>query len=184
MDESKAKFPREEQEEPASETAVPARRSVRSDVLFPATLVGGLLGMLDGTLPASLWYLIFRASFTPLYVLLPLCIYLGIKLFRGFTGRRGMIALCVFSVIGFYLTLLSIQAAAYIMKFQMLFLNLPLVTVTLIGQRGVLTGPVFSSEYAFPFVFSLLGVFLAKELLMHHIAPPHTLEPSSEEHAA
>ena len=155
----------------------------KNDALLPATVVGGLVGTLVGTLPVTVWYLIFRFSFAPMYVFLPLSIYLGLKLFRGFRGKRGLIALCVFTVIGFYLTLLSVEAAAYALRLHMLVFNVPLVTVTLIGQHGVLTGPVFSSAYIFPFVFSLLGVFLSEEFLMRKTAHVPAPEPSLEEAA-
>jgi hypothetical protein len=143
----------------------------KHDVLLPISIVGGLVGMLAGTLPAAIWALLFGFSFSPMYIFIPLIIYRVIKIFKGYTGKRGFAAICIFSVFGFYLTILSCQASADVLKYGMSFLNLPLVTATLIGKSEAFSGSAFSSAYIFPFLFSLLGVMLTRELLMHKNEP-------------
>lgn len=141
----------------------------KHDPLLPISVVGGLVGMLIGILPATIWLLIFGASFSPLYIFLPLIIYLGIKIFKGYNGKRGIITTCIFTLIGTYLTMLSCQAAlevAKYYKYHMSFLSVPLVTITKIGKSNALPGPLFSAAYVFPAVFIILGVLLAYELLM------------------
>lgn len=143
------------------------RLTAKHDAMFPMTIVGSLTGMLVGTLPAALWVLISGVPFSPLYVFLPLCIYWGIKSFKGYTDRRGFALICIFTVIGFYLAILSCAAAAYVTSYKMLFFNLPLVTITLIGNSDVFAGPIISSVYIFPLLFTILGVLLSHELLLH-----------------
>lgn len=154
-----------------------ARNGSRHDALLPVSVVGGLVGMLVGTLPATICSLIFGRAFSPLYVFLPLFIYLGIKIFKGYSDRRGVIMVAIFSALGFYLTLLSCQAAAYVLRYQMFILNIPLVTISLIGQANVLRGPAFSSAYILPLVFALLGIFLSEELMMRKKEPVSVPEP-------
>ncbi len=143
------------------------RLSGTHDAQLPISVVGGLIGMLIGTLPAAIWVLIFGVTFSPLYVFLPLLIYWGIKFFKGYRGKRGFIIICFYSVIGFYLTILSCQAAIDVIKYKMLFTSLPLVTITMIGKIESLSGLKFSSAYVFPTLFVLLGAMLTLELLMH-----------------
>jgi hypothetical protein len=111
--------------------------------------------------------------------LLPLFIYLGIRVFKGCLDRRGFAICCVMSVFGFYLTVLSCQAAVDVLKYNMLFLNLPLVTVTMIGGGGALSEPFFSSAYIFPVLFTLLGVALDYELLLRRQEPAGVPAPDT-----
>ncbi|SHH64997.1 hypothetical protein SAMN02745823_00621 [Sporobacter termitidis DSM 10068] len=178
------KSPGKSSAQKAPEKKAAARRlGVRHDALLPVSIVGGLVGMLVGTLPATICAAIFGRAFSPLYAFLPLFIYLGIKLFKGYDGKRGIITVAVFSAIGFYLTLLSCQAVAYLILYKMLFLNLPLVTISLIGQSNVLRGPAISSAYVFPFVFTLFGVFLSEELMRQKKAPATVPEPAESSEA-
>ena len=152
------------------------------DTLLPASVVGGFIGMLVGTLPVVIWFMVFRFTFSPMYVFLPLFVYLGLKLFGGFRGRMGLITLCGFTVLGFFFTLLSVEAAVDILRYGMTIFNVPLVAVTLIGQQDVLAGPLFSSAYVFPLIFSLLGVFISEELLMRKRRPSPAPEPNTADH--
>ncbi len=147
--------------------------AARYDAVIPVSVIGGLIGMLAGTLPAAVWVLLFGSSFPPLYALMPLLIWLAIKAFKGLTGRGGVITTAVFSLFGLYLTLLSCQAADHILRFRMSVFDLPLVTAAMIGRRGMLPGPVLSSAIVYPVIFTALGLFLAYELFMHgaHSAP-------------
>ncbi len=144
---------------------------ISHDALLPVSVVGGLLGMLAGTLPAAVWVLIFGKSFAPTYAFLPLLIFLGIRILKGCRDRRGFILACILSVIGFYLTLLSCRAALDVIKFKMLFTGLPLVTAKLIGSSDAFAGPTFSPVYLFPALFTALGVLLVYELMRHKSAP-------------
>ena len=144
-----------------------SKQSAKQDALLPISIVGGLLGMLAGTLPAAVWVLIFGRSFAPMYTFLPLLIFLGIWVFKGCRDKRGFILACFLSAIGFYLTVLSCQAALDVIKYKMLFTNLPLVTATLIGSGEAFAGPTFSSAYLFPTLFTILGVLLVYELMKH-----------------
>lgn len=142
------------------------RLSGKHEVILPVSVVGGLLGMLAGTLPATVWVLVLGFSFPPLYALLPFFIDLGIRIFKGYTGKNAVIITSVFSAFGLYLTALSCQAALYVIKYHMLFLNVPLVTSLMIGKGGVLPSPLFSSANVFPLIFTVCGVLLVKELRM------------------
>lgn len=158
--------------------------SGRRNALLPISVIGGFAGMLVGTMPATLCALIFGWAFSPLYILLPMLIYLGIRLFNGFSGKNGVIMVCVLTVVGFYVTLLSCQAALYIIRYHIPVLSIPLVTISLIGKPYVLQGPVVSSAYTFPFVFTLLGIFLADILMMRKKEQPVVPEPDTEDETA
>lgn len=153
----------------------------KHDALLPISVVGGLIGMLVGILPATIWVLIFGVSFSPLYIFLPLIIYLSIKIFKGYHGKRGVITTFIFTIIGTYLTLLSCQAAlevAKYYKYNMSFLSVPLVTITMIGKDNALPGPLLSASYILPVVFVILGALLAYELLMQAKVPAAIPEPT------
>ena len=133
---------------------------------WPISVVGAFIGMLAGTLPASIWALVFSGVFTPLYVFVPLFIYYGIRIFRGYDGRRGFVLTLIFSLLGLYLTALSVLATVDVLRFKMFILNLPLVTIGMIGKSGIPSSPFLSSANVFPVVFTAIGVALAYELLM------------------
>lgn len=154
------------------------RISGKHEVTFPVSIVGGLLGMLAGTLPASAWVLLTGFSFPPLYALLPFFIYWGIRILKGYSGKGAVIMTGIFSAPSLYLTALSCQAAAYVIKYHMLFFNVPLVTILLIGKSGALPNPLISSANVFPFIFTFFGLLLLKELMMKKTdsaSPPKTL---------
>ncbi len=158
------------QKDEPSDASVPSGNtglhlSAKYDALLPVSVVGGTLGMLAGTLPAAVWVLLFGVSFEPTYVFLPVFIYLGIKTFKGSMDKLGFAVVCILSVIGYYLTVLSCRAALDIIKFKMLFTSLPLVTAKLIGKSGVFTGPLFSSAHVCTALFTILGVMLVYELM-------------------
>lgn len=138
----------------------------KHDALVPVTVIGALLGMLAGTLPPAVWVLVFGVSFPPLYLLPPLAIWLGIRVFKGHAGLHGAVVNTVFSIAGLYLTLLSCQAADHILRFKMSVFSLPLVTAAMIGRSDALPGPVFTAAYVFPAVFTVIGLVLARELHM------------------
>lgn len=140
------------------------RLSGKHEVILPVSIVGGLLGMLAGTLPATVLTLVLGFSFTPLYALLPFFIDLGIRIFKGYTGKNAVVMTGIFSAFGLYLTALSCQAALYVIKYHMLFFNVPLVTILMIGKSGVLPSPLISAANVFPLIFTVFGVLLVKEL--------------------
>ncbi len=156
----------------ASPAATETKPGKKDDAHWPTSIIGAFVGMLAGTLPAAAWALIFGASFSPLYLLVPLAVYYGIKLMGKLEGPRGLALLIIFTAIGLYLTLLSCQAAGDVLKYKMSVFNLPLVTITLIGRSGVLPAPFFSSANVFPVVFAAIGTALAYEPLMKN-ANPH-----------
>lgn len=156
------------------------RLSGKQDALLPISVVGGLIGMLAGTLPAAFWVLIFGTSFSPMYALLPLFIYWGIKLFKGSLDKRGFAVICILSVIGFYLTVLSCYAAQDVLRYKMLFTSLPMVTASLIGGSEAFAGPVVSSAYVFPILFTLLGISLTYELTRRKRPPVAGPDPEPD----
>ena len=142
-----------------------------ADAHWPTSIIGAFVGMLIGTLPASIWALIFGFSFSPLYLLVPLCVYYGIRILNGHEGTRGFILTVIFSLLGLYLTVLSCLATVDVLKFKMFVFNLPLITIAMIGKSDVLTSPAFSSANVFPVVFTVIGAALAYELLMRRAVP-------------
>lgn len=139
----------------------------RHEAIVPISVIAGLIGMLAGTLPASLWVLLFKSSFAPMYALLPVLIWLSLRLFQGFTGRNGFIVAAVATLPGLYLTLLSCQAADHILRFRMSPFNLPLVTAAMIGRSDSLPGTLFSSAYILPIVFTAIGLVVTYELFRY-----------------
>ena len=142
------------------------RKKRNPDAHWPISIVGAFAGMLVGTLPSSIWALVFDASFSPLYAFVPLCVYFGIRLFRGFTGKRGFILTMIFSLVGLYLAALSSLAVEDILHYGMSVFYLPLVTIAMIGKGGLLSSSVISSANIFPIIFMAIGAAVSYELLM------------------
>jgi hypothetical protein len=94
-------------------------------------------------------------------------------------GRRGFILTVLFTLLGLYLTALSCQAVGDVLKFGMSVINLPLVTIGMIGKKGVLPSPAFSAANVFPVVFTAIGAALAYELLRRK-KPASTPEADEE----
>lgn len=141
------------------------------DTSLPMSVIACFVGMLAGTLPATIWTLIFRFSFIPLYALLPIAVYCSIKLFRGRMGRQGLILTIIFSLLGAYLTAASCQAALFVVQYKMLFLNIPLVAIAMLGRAESLPGSVLSAATLFPVIFSLLGILWTSIPLLNTAEP-------------
>jgi hypothetical protein len=165
----------------AGDDAPVAVKLDNTDAHWPASIVGAFVGMLVGTLPESIWTLVFREPFSPLYLFVPLCVFCGIKILRGYMGRRGFILTVIFSLLGLYLTALSVQAVGDMLKLTMSVFYLPLVTIAMIGEKGVLPSPAFSSANVFPVVFTAIGAALAHELLMRNRQPAESLPEEDDE---
>jgi hypothetical protein len=155
------------------------RVKVIPDGLLPISFVGGLLGMLIGILPATIWMIIFRSVFYPLFMLVPVFIYGGITLFRGCRDTRAVILTGVLSLAGAYLTAVFCQSAAYVAKYKMSAINIPYVAADLIGKKGSLPDPFFSTAGILPLVFTVMGFFVAM-LLFQYNHEVFTDVPSAE----
>jgi hypothetical protein len=151
---------------------------VGQDGLLPISLVGGLLGMLVSILPATIWMILFKSLFYPLYLLIPVFIYGGITLFRGCRDIRAVVLTGFFSLAGAYLTSVSCQAAAYVADYKMSPVNIPLVVADLIGKKEALVDPFFSSANILPLTFTIIG-FLVAMLFFRYNAADFADEPAA-----
>ena len=131
--------------------------------LLPISLLAGLIGLLLGTIPAILSVFIADKVFYPLYVAGPLIIYFFNKLLKGGSGVRAIIVNAAFSLACAYLTMMSCQAARVALYYKIPVFHLPTITALMLGRSGTL--PLSASAYAYPVVFTALGVLIAAELL-------------------
>ena len=153
-------------DEGETETVKRGARVLRNPVyngLLPISLLAGLIGLLLGTIPAILSVFIAGKVFYPLYVAAPLIIYFFNKLLKGGCGVRATIVNAAFSFACAYLTMLSCQVALYTIARGIPVFHLPTITAMILGRSGVL--PPSASAYAYPVVFTALGVIIAAELL-------------------
>ena len=130
--------------------------------LLPATVLAALIGLLLGSIPAIAVTLILGKVFYPLFIVIPLLIYLFNKLLKGGRDGRALIVTIVFSLAGAYLTALACQATLYVLYYDISVLQIPVITALVINRPGVL--PSSASSYAYPLIFTVLGIFIAAEL--------------------
>jgi hypothetical protein len=131
--------------------------------LLPISLLAALMGAVLGPVPVVLFAYLTDIVFYPLFVVAPLLAYLFNLLLKGGRDIRAMIAATVFSLACAYITALACRAALYASLHSMSILDIPLITGLAIGEPGVI--PSSASAYAYPLVFTALGLAVMWELL-------------------
>ncbi|UOO38423.1 hypothetical protein IZU99_03990 [Oscillospiraceae bacterium CM] len=140
----------------------------RYQVLLPMSIVGGFCGVILAVLPTTVLTYITGTVFWPLFVLPPIFVYAGIRLFKGFDDRRAVVLTGFYTVLGVYLTALSCQAALDVIRFQMSFLSIPLILLMSIGRHAAADVSLFSTAVIYPMIFTMLGFIIILEINAHH----------------
>ena len=146
--------------------------------LLPISLLAGLIGFLLGPIPAVLFTLLSDSSnimvsgditsniFYPLFVAAPLIIYLFNSLLKGGRDIRAIIVTAVFSLFSAYLTvLLCIVVTLYTAGVNLTVMQVLMEVTASIGRLDYLPISEFASAYAYPLIFTALGVVIAALLL-------------------
>jgi len=123
---------------------------------LPASLLAALLGALLGAIPALLWVFITGKMFYPLFIAAPVFIYLLSLLLKGKRDIPTLIVNIVLSLVSAYLTALACQALLYVIAYNKPFSGILLLVIISIGKFDVL--PASASAYAYPLVFTALGI--------------------------
>ena len=146
--------------------------------LLPISLLAGLIGLILGVLPAILSVLILGKAFYPLFIAAPLLIYLFNSLLKGGRDIRAFIITAVFSFVCAYLTALAVQAALYTHNYNESAFQIPVLLAMVIDKPWVL--PASASAYAYPLIFTALGVIIVAELLFVKPALKKSGDPDSD----
>ena len=149
-------------EKPKTKVSVPLINPAYNRQL-PISLLAGLIGAILGPIPAVLLTYFTGAVFYPLFVVAPLLAYLFNKLLKGGRDIRALIAVGVFSLLSAYTTAVACRAALYVLSQKISVLEIPLLVALAFGRSGVI--PDSASAYAYPLVFTALGLFVTWELL-------------------
>jgi len=149
--------------EPESLDSTPVKKRRDGEGLVALAVLGALVGMVVGLIPVTVWTYVCKTDFFPLYALIPIAVYLFMRLFRAKHDTSSIMLLIFFSALGAYLALLSCQAAFDVISLKMSVLEIPLLTVLSIGKSGVI--PLGASQLLFPVIFSALGIFASIALL-------------------
>lgn len=134
------------------------------------SILGALIGMLLGTIPsAAAMYITGRVVWL-LFALMPVFICTGALLLGGSRDFRTMILAVALSLVGYVLIFLTCQSVTYLQHNGMAVWNLPLITLT--SLRDISELPLaFQSEYVFPLVFLIMGMFIGGEILFTPLTP-------------
>ena len=131
--------------------------------LLPVSLLAALIGLLLGSVPAIAFVLIANKVFYPFFVATPLFIYLFNSLLKGGRDIRALITTIVFSLLSSYLSAVTCQVALFVSTSRDSIFQIPVIPALVFGRRGVL--PASASAYAYPLVFTILGIVIAGLLL-------------------
>ena len=149
--------------------------------LLPISLLAGLIGLILGPVLPILCALLFGKVFYPLFIVGPLLMYFFNSLLKGGRGLRALIVNAVFSLAGAYLAAAACQVALYTKFYNISAFQIPVITALVIGRSGVL--PASASAYAYPLVFTALGVVISALLLRGRIEVLDTDEVDDEAEA-
>ena len=149
---------------------------VANNRLLPISLLAGLTGFILGPIPSIVYSVISAKAgnitgevtgfmFQPLLVATPLLIYLFNKLFKGGRGLSAVIVTAAFSLVGAYLTVLYCFAATTTIFDNESFLQIPIRTFTWLGSGSYFSITERPAAYAYPLLFSALGVAIAALLM-------------------
>ena len=131
--------------------------------LLPISLLAGLIGAIIGPIPAVLFTYFTGSVFYPLFVIAPLLACLFNSLLKGGRDIRALISIAVFSLLCAYITAIACRAALYILTQDISIFQIPLLVALAFGRSGVL--PDSASAYAYPLVFTALGIVVTWEVL-------------------
>lgn len=131
------------------------------DIFF--CILAAVFGAALAPVPAVLCAYLIGVPFYPLFVVAPLLIYFFNKLVRGTRSYFAVAVNIVFSLASAYITAIACQAALFISYTGMPLGSIFRLTFEAFGRSGVL--PSSASAYAYPLVFTLLGICAAWELL-------------------
>ena len=127
------------------------------------TLLAALIGAVLGPLPVILVVYITGGIFYPLFIAAPLLAFLFNNLLKGSRDIRSFIAIVAFSVLCTYFTAIACQATLYILRYGISFIEVFPLTFEAFGKSGVL--PASASGYAYPVIFTAMGLIVDWELL-------------------
>ena len=130
---------------------------------LPLSVIAALLGVVLGSIPVVLLTYITNITFYPLFIIAPLLIHLLNSVFKGCRDIRAFVVNAVFSLAGMYTTAVACQAALYTSLLGISISWIPRLTAMAFGQPKVL--PSSASAYMYLFIFTVLGICIAWELL-------------------
>jgi len=176
----------ESKDKPAAAAAVKIKLSPIDSTdskRLPLTIIACLLGAVIGAAPAALYTYFFESMFFPLFVIAPLLAYLLNRLLKGCRDCRAFAILTVFSLTSAYTTLIACRAAVFVLVNDMPIIDIPTLVGYAFGRAGAVSWS--PSTIVYPLVFTVLGIFLAWELLraerVAKLEPEASTEASSDE---
>jgi len=146
-------------DEDSADLSVPAYKGS-----FPASLLAALVGALLGPIPALLGVFISHRVFYPLFIAAPLFIYLFGLLFKSRRDISTLIIAVVFSLVSAYLTVLSCQAALYVIAYSKPLSGILLLIIITFGELRILPSSLSANVY--PLIFTALGVVATWQLVL------------------
>ena len=126
-------------------------------------ILGAFIGMLVGTIPTFLTVVYMQMEYSVLFALIPICAYLGYKLFRGKMDKAALIVSIVMAVLGVFI--LNFEYLAFLIKHEY---GLPFSETLSVMPELLRDGEVWAAIAADSlqeFLFSARGVFIAWRLI-------------------
>ena len=153
--------------------------------LLPISLLAGLIGLVLGPIPAVAGALIFGRSLYPLFIAAPLLMHFFNKILKGGRDIRAVVIFSVFSLVCAYLTALLCLSASYSVVNSLNWSVFKILREALLLFGGFTYIPISlsASAYAYPLVFTALGVVLSALLMHSKQTPPCDLCEIPEDEA-
>ena len=134
------------------------------------SILAALIGLALGTIPPILalrvislsreyFNIIFPIFFPIFFIATPLLIYFFSSVLRCGRDIRTFIVTTVFSLFSIYLNFLAFLSTFVVIANSLSLFRIPSFIAEFFGMEGLLPD-IFSSDFVYPFVFTLLGIFI------------------------
>lgn len=126
------------------------------------TIIGGLVGLIVSLIPITVSRLALHKLYYVFLILIPVCICLFIRVFRGNRNLSALIYTAALSLVGVYLTSAVIMAANLIEENSLpagrLFQLFGILTLNVSAYGGELLTSIFSDVFNVIFIVAYLAV--------------------------
>lgn len=126
------------------------------------TIIGGLVGLIASLIPITVSRLAFHKLYYVFLILIPVCICLFIRVFRGNRSISALIYAAVLSLVGVYLASAVVMAASIIEENSLpagrIFQLFGILTLNVNAYGGELLTSIFNDVFNVIFILAYLAV--------------------------
>lgn len=130
----------------------------------PASILGGLVGMLVALILCTAIFAIFGSIPYIFFLLFPLSICFFSLVFKGSLNVGGLVCEIIFTALGIFILPAFFTANTLVKASGTSFLSVPLVALTEVGNTNFFTNFAFATSTVFPILIAVIGIIVTWQI--------------------